>query len=272
MPQRAYLDTNAFRYFGAAFEKATLPEDLRDRLLISPLSAFEAFAQIADEDQGEAVLRQIHAIRNWTNPKRSGLLPWPDEWLHQIWFQTPNPDDTFRKQMEYSFNLCLASDSAATINAEAAMHNQVMDNFKLSAAQDFKNMIDAARNERTKSFDMTGPWFRGVARRAGADPNSKPESEIVSTLSAYHEFEQSKLKTALKLKKYNPLSRTNQNDIIDAEQLVYLADKSLCMITADKGFKSKVQKSDQAARIITVPAEDLMGAHTAEAVLRSIVP
>jgi hypothetical protein len=266
--QRAYLDTNAFRYFGVAFERAKLPEDLRDKLLISPLSAFEAFAQLADEDQGDTVLRQIHAIRNWTNPKRSGLLPWPDEWLYQLWFQKQRPDEKFTKQMEYSFNLCLTSDSAATINAEAAMHNQVMDDFKLSVAQDFKNMVDAARNEKTKAFDMTGPWFRGIARRAGADANSKPESEIVSALSAYHEFEQNKLKTALKFRKYNPLSRTNQNDIIDAEQLVYLADPSLCMITADRGFKSKVTKSDQAARIITISADDLMDARKAEAVLK----
>jgi hypothetical protein len=30
---------------------------------------------------------------------------------------------------------------------------------------------------------------------------------------------------------YNPLSRKNQNDIIDSEQLVYLGDDSLCMLT-----------------------------------------
>jgi hypothetical protein len=28
MPERVYLDTNAFRYFGVAFETATLPADL----------------------------------------------------------------------------------------------------------------------------------------------------------------------------------------------------------------------------------------------------
>ena len=42
MPDYAYLDTNASRYFGYAFENTTLADDLRDKILISPLSAFEA--------------------------------------------------------------------------------------------------------------------------------------------------------------------------------------------------------------------------------------
>jgi hypothetical protein len=44
MPEYAYLDTNAFRYFGTAFESTTLADELRDKILISPLSAFEIFA------------------------------------------------------------------------------------------------------------------------------------------------------------------------------------------------------------------------------------
>jgi hypothetical protein len=50
--------------------------------------------------------------------------------------------------------------------------------------------------------------------------------------------------------------------------LVYLADPSLCMITADRGIKCKVTKSEQAARIITISADDLMDARKAEAVLK----
>jgi len=60
--QHIYLDTNAFRYFGYAFENVALAKDLRDKILISPLSAFEVFAQMADERDGDSVLRQVHAI------------------------------------------------------------------------------------------------------------------------------------------------------------------------------------------------------------------
>ena len=49
-PQRVFFDTNAFRYFGIAFESVTIAAELRDKILISPLSAFEVFAQTASRN------------------------------------------------------------------------------------------------------------------------------------------------------------------------------------------------------------------------------
>jgi len=115
---------------------------------------------------------------------------------------------------------------------------------------------------------MTGAWFASIAKSVDADPNSKTVDEIVTALSAHHEFEEVKLQRALTIRLYNPPSKDNRNDIIDAEQLVYLSDPSLCMITADTGFKSKVTKSPQAAQIITASPNDLMDATTAAGVLK----
>src|SRR5882724_154990 len=264
-----YLDTNAFRYFGYAFENVALAKDLRDKILISPLSAFEVFAQMADERDGDSVLRQVHAIRNWTNTEHSGLLPWPDDWLYQVWFDEARPDDGFTTQMQNAFNMCLRADSVAEFKGIATEHKKLMDDYKLGKAHEFKNMIDAARQGKIRAFDMTDAWFVSIANSIHADPKSKPVAEIVSALSAHHEFEQAKLKIALTIADYNPLSRKNQNDIIDADQLLYLNDPLLCMITADAGFKSKVTKSPQAARIIAASPGDLMDASRAEAVLRA---
>jgi hypothetical protein len=63
-PQRIFFDTNAFRYLGIAFESVRLAQELQDKILISPLSAFEVFAQLSDEDasKAEVVFRQINAI------------------------------------------------------------------------------------------------------------------------------------------------------------------------------------------------------------------
>ena len=270
-PMHIYLDTNAFRYFGIAFQNATLAEDLRDKMLISPLSAFEVFGQLADLREGEAVLNQVHAIRNWTNPQRSGLLPWPDEMLYQIWHRTPVQDTEFVRQMTASFNACLTAESVDVLREEAVQHKQVMDRFKLETAQNFKNMIDAARAEKAKTIDIADAWIRGIANRVHAEPDSRSTAEIISSLSAYYEYDQSKLKTALDIPLYNPVSRKNQNDIIDSEQLVYLADKSLFLVTSDGGFKRKVIESEQNTRIITAPPEDLMDARKAESVIRRLM-
>lgn len=268
MSQHIYLDTNVFRFFGIAFQDATLAEDLREKILISPLSAFEVFAQLANEDEGEAVLRQIHAIRNWTNPHHCGLLPWPDDMLYQIWFQKPLQDEEFTKRMTSSFNACLAASSVCELKDESTRFQQVMDDFKQGIAQNFKNMVDTARRDKKKTYDMTKDWFLGIAKRAHAEPNSRPVSDIVLALSAYHEFEKSKLQTALANRAYNPLSKTNQNDVIDSEQLVYLGDTSLRIITADKGIGRKVMKSQQATRVVIASPGDLINASNAEGVLR----
>ena len=145
-------------------------------------------------------------------------------------------------------------------------------------AQDFKNMVDDLKAQQGKSgkkkaqpVDTTEVWFNGVANRAHADPTSKTTSEVQALFSAYHEFELEKLRRALVSPDYNPLSHDNQNDIIDAEQLVYLADESLCMVTADRALKGKVTKSNQAARVILSAAEDLMDPQKAEGVIKSIL-
>ena len=151
-----------------------------------------------------------------------------------------------------------------------------MDDFKAKAALDFKNMLDDVKKERKerkgkkkkKPFDMTEWWFRGIANRLHADPKSRKMPEIVAALSAYHEYEESKLQTALNIRDYNPLSKTNRNDIVDAEQLVYLGDKTLCLLTCDRGFKKRVKKSEQVGRLITATPEELMDAKNAEALLR----
>ena len=47
------------------------------------------------QPNADLVLRQIRAIRNWTNPKHAVLLPWPDVMLQMLWSQKPVHDDEF---------------------------------------------------------------------------------------------------------------------------------------------------------------------------------
>jgi hypothetical protein len=118
MPERIYFDTNVFRAVGTAFEKSTLAADLKERMLISPLTVFEVLSQLTVRNSYE-VLLQIQTVRNWTNPERTGLLPWPDDMLSHLWFEKPVEDDGFTERMETAFNVCLASDSPAPLQEEA---------------------------------------------------------------------------------------------------------------------------------------------------------
>src|ERR1700730_7005488 len=65
-----------------------------------------------------SVLRQIHAIRNWTNPQHAGLLPASDDMLCCLWFGKSIVGDEFTKKMQHSFNVCLTTNSVTDIKAE----------------------------------------------------------------------------------------------------------------------------------------------------------
>jgi hypothetical protein len=67
----------------------------------------------------------------------------------------------------------------------------------------------------------------------------------------------------LSSKEYNP--EKHANDLLDAEQLIYLSNSTLCFITCDSGFQNLVKKSPQAKQIIAVAQEELGDAAKVEA-------
>ena len=109
-------------------------------------------------------------------------------------------------------------------------------------------------------------WLHGLARRTKTNPAAKPVEEVVTALSAYHEFEESRLRLATQNPRYQP----RRNDILDAEQLIYLADPPLHFITCDGGYLARVTKSPQAARIHRISQAQLADATSVEAILRDI--
>lgn len=268
MPERIYFDTVAFREAGKAFEKNLLATELRARIVISPITFIEVLSQLTVRRASD-VLKQIHAALNWTNSQYTGLLPWPDDALFEVWHQKIPPDDGLTEKMQNAFNVCLATDSAHTLQEEAGKLKDFIDTIKKHTAELFGHLIQAARREPLEDHKFTDVWFHGIATRIGADPASKPMAEIIDKLSAYHEFEGTKLRTALENKDYNP--EKHANDLLDAEQLIYLNDESLGFLTCDKGFQVRVSKSPQASRIFTATPNELSNEQRAEAIFRSIV-
>jgi hypothetical protein len=92
---------------------------------------------------GDEVLRQIQAIPNWTNPKRTGMLPWPDDALFQFWFQKPAKDDGFTSKMQKAFHSCLSASAVEPLQEEAGKLKDVMDAMRRKTAQDFGRLLEA---------------------------------------------------------------------------------------------------------------------------------
>jgi hypothetical protein len=264
---RVYFDTNVFRAVGVAYENCSLPDDLKEKILLSPLTSFEVLSQLTVKNS-EEVLRQIQAIHNWTNPTATGLLPWPDDALAQFWFERPTADDGYTARMQKAFNVCLAARSVESLRQDAGQLKDAIDAMKRRTTDEFASLLATSRKEPLTDDKFSEAWFRGIANRVRADPGSKSVCEIVHKFSAYHEFEQAKLTTALQNKDYNP--ENHMNDLLDAEQLVYLAAPALAFLTADRGFR-RVTKSDQAEQIVVVSPGDLSSSQEVEALLRRLL-
>ena len=267
MHDHVYFDTVAFREIGKAFTKAQLAKSLTDNILISPITLYEVWSQLTIQN-AQQILQQFHAVRNWANPERTGLLPWPDDMLFQIWFEKPNPDDEFTRRIERALNVCLAVESVEPLHEEAGKFKDVMDRGKEETAQNFKCLLEFARKTPLSDEEFSNAWFRGIANRVKADPNSRVVSEIVSKLSGYHEFEHSKLTIATKNRNYN--IEKHINDLFDAEQLIYLADPTLRFLTCDHGIRNLVKSSPQAKRIITVSPDLLRDSVNVERLIREL--
>jgi hypothetical protein len=202
-------------------------------------------------------------------PEGTRLLAWPADALYGLWFGKAAADDGFTARMQKAFNVCLASESAKALQDEAGKLKDVMDGMKKKTAEDFARLMEAAKKEPLEGDKFSDAWFRGIASRIKADPSSKAMKEMVSTLSAYHEYEETKLRVALNSKGYN--AEKHANDLLDAEQLIYLSDPSLHFLTCDGGFQDLVKNSPQVKRIVTVKPAELADAGRVEGVLRGIV-
>lgn len=111
-------------------------------------------------------------------------------------------------------------------------------------------------------------FARSIARQAGFDEGRVDVDAVLRSLNAHYEFEKSRLLTAAREPEYNVLR--HRNDLFDAEQLIYLADPTLHLLTNDVGF-NRAKESLQGNRIHVVQPDRQRGASRAEETIRNIL-
>jgi len=163
------------------------------------------------------------------NPNHAGLLAWPTHAIAEVgFFKTTEPDD-FMSRIQETINICLATDSPEELRESASKLKDSVDKVKESTSADFNRLVEGWRKEPLTPEAFSEMWVYGIAKRAKADPACRPIAEIISSLSAYHEFEEQRLLTAVN----NPAYKPDKNDILDSEQLPYLGAPQLHFLTCD---------------------------------------
>lgn len=261
-PNKVYFDTDSFRAVGRALEGEVLPDDIRDAIVVSPLSALEVMSQLTTVDADE-VLREIRAMRSWLRPLDAEILPWPDDVLAKLGFGKTLETIDVARIIGTALRNCLGATAASQLQSAAGELKDFLDKAKYGTAQTFDQALASAGAE-----PLDEALFRGTAQRVGAKPEPKAAAAFAENFSAYHEFEKGKLQAALNSRNYNAMK--HRNDLIDAEQLVYLAIPGLHFITCDTGFR-RVEGSAQASRIFIVPRDQVSNLRDIETLLRKII-
>jgi hypothetical protein len=248
------------------FTNQGLADEFRERIVLSPITFLEALSHLTLKSNA-AILAEIHAIHNWVNPKHAGLLPWPSEAIARIGFQLEPKSDDFIGRIEKTINLCLATDSAEDFRESAGKLKNAMDQIKDFSATQFQRLVEMQRKEPLIGEKFSEVWVSGTAQRVGADLARRPIADVVSALSAYHEFEENRLREAANNPEYKP----DKNDILDSEQLVYLGDPELRFLVCDSGYFARIKESPQVAQIRRASLDELSTPAKVESLLRGIV-
>jgi hypothetical protein len=212
------------------------------------------------------ILARIQAVHNWVNPNHAGLLGWPTHAIAGHGFLKKAESDNFMNNIEKTINLCLATDSPEELRESASKLKDSLDRMKQSTYADFSRLVELWRKETLTPEAFAEMWVDGIAKRARADPGCRPVADIISSLSAFHEYEEQRLLIAVNNLAYKP----DKNDLLDSEQLPYLGDSRLHFLTCDGGYLTRIKKSPQAARIHRVTPDELASVEKVEALLRKI--
>jgi hypothetical protein len=69
---------------------------------------------------------------------------------------------------------------------------------KKTNSANFTRLVEGWRNEPLTPEKFSEMWVHGIAKRTKSDPKSRPVADIVTSLSAYYEYEEQRLLTAVK--------------------------------------------------------------------------
>lgn len=258
MKATVYFDTSAFRIIAETFRTRKLRDDLRDKIALSPITAVELMSQLT-LSKGAQALERIHALRNLVDRQHAAVLPWTNNGIATMVYGVAPADEKDAWFIE-DIRRCLAAESVDELRSGASKMKAWLDDLKDTTTAEFKHAI---KDYRCRPQDLRTDFAAGLAQRANVKPDLKPVSEVVAAMGAYFEFEEAKLREAVN----DHMFKIDKNDVMDAEQLIYLGDPRLNFVTNDKGFLRRVRNSPQRTRIHWKDDDELRDGDRFEAAL-----
>jgi hypothetical protein len=237
------------------------------RIVLSPITLLELLSHLSLH-KGETVLRQVQSVWNWVDPAYREILPSPSVAIAYFGFGVTFKDDWF-EAVKRNLDICMTAQDADEVQPAALRVIDALKQKKATTVGLFEQLVDLWRKGTPKPEDFDQVWLSGLAQRLGIDPSRYRTADVIEALSAYHEFERERLRVAAQNPTYN--FEKWANDVVDAEQLPYLADSRLRFLTDDGGYLKRIKMSQQKAQIHLLGRKLLNTGDDVDAVLRAIL-
>jgi hypothetical protein len=269
-----YPDTNVLRYFGIALVNHQLPQELRNGLVLSPISLLELISQASLQDN-EQVFAAVGAMRNWL-PDPIPMLDLPPFYIRlKIAGNDEGGEDIF-KNLSQALNNCLNSPTAASLRQPAAELRILLDNAKDHDARLRHEIVEGmrkslrAQKRKLTRDELCHGFLETLAKRARVSIEHPGISAFAARVPGLFRHESARLSRALEDPDFNFLSKKRKNDLFDSEQLIYLAEDHLSFLTTDGGF-ADAKRTSQGHRVHIVTPEALLTLNDAIQTLNDIL-
>lgn len=187
MPFNIYFDTDAFRHLGHAYSQVNLAPELKEHILLDPLTAVEVLAQLCTPE-ADIILNQIKAMRNWVNTEHAGILPWSTDVLSEVGFGIVPDYSDITDRIGNALNRCFQVETAEPLQENAHNIRVLLDNVKDETLTNFENLIELYRQNPLAVDEHDQIWFEAQQRRAGVQRTTRTAREVKATFGAIYAY------------------------------------------------------------------------------------
>lgn len=263
-----FFDTNVLRYFARAFRETPVDPELKQHFAISPISLLELLSEIAT-NEAERAFQTVRAFPNLFNTDHLPLLPWEDDVFRALIFNLPQPQSRLPELLGNATRRVFEAAGPGDVKEDARQLREMMNLAKFEATEDFARLLDSWRAHGGVADDEHRRIFAAsIAHRAGVPHDGVDVAGVIDKLNALWIYECERLSNAAAEPAYDP--HRHENDVFDAQQLIYLAHPALHFLTCDKGYR-KAAASQQHNRIHLEPVHIFENREQATRVMQTIV-
>jgi hypothetical protein len=157
----------------------------------------------------------------------------------------------------------------ADVKEDARQLREMMNLGKFEATEDFARLLDSWRAHGGVADEEHRKIFASsIAHRAGVPQEGIDVDHVIDKLSGLWAYENERLTNAAAEPGYNP--HRHENDVYDAQQLIYLAHPDIHFLTCDREFR-KATAAQQYSRIHMEPAHIFNNPEEAMRIMRGII-